>query len=82
MKLLTLTEYQFASLVHDVTTFVPDTVYSWSELYLHYIEDANEILDRDYDIHIFLYFDKYLVLFGNRLKETLFRLKYSDIIYA
>ena len=82
MRLLTLTEYQFASLVHDVTTFVPDTVYSRSELCALYVQDANEILDRDYDIHIFLYFDQYLVLFGNRFKETLFRLKYSDIIYA
>lgn len=45
-----------------------------------YRHDVNLQLDQVYDVHIFEYFHEFLVLFGNRKQELIFRLKYSEYL--
>lgn len=41
-------------------------------------QELSIYFDQKYNIHMFLYFENYLVLFGNQRYETFFRIRYAE----
>ena len=76
MQLIFMSEWTYAKFRQDV---INELIILGSIEY-PLSETVSEYLDTVYDVHIFHYYDKYLVLFGAPKHKLFFNIKYGNYL--